>query len=223
MSCVLCPTPSHDRCHRHVLRCPLHWFTLHFIHSIRFMRLVYFLEDDTAQIFEDHVENSGVPQGKFLQRQKIPLPVAQYGPSATSGPGMGTATISSLGTGGRGGRDNNLHWSHLRVGETITLLGRTYKVYGADDFTRRFFRQNGVTLAPNEEKPVDKFTDAREAFMRRETGKEVDAWRGKRMSPVKRFMEATRGNANPRLTRGVPDSLGQFLRHDGQVLRFKGL
>ena len=169
------------------------------------------------------MENSGVPQGKFLQRQKIPLPTAKYGPAATSGPGMGTSTISSLGTGGQGGRDNNLHWSNLRVGETITLLGRTFKVYGADEFTRRFFKQNGITLAADEEKPVDKFTDAREAFMRRETGKEVDAWRGKRMSPVKRFMEATRGNANPRLTRGVPDSLGQFLRHDGQVLRFRGL
>jgi Ca2+-binding EF-hand superfamily protein len=184
---------------------------------------VYFLEDDTAQIFEDRVENSGVPQGKFLQRQVIPLPTAQYGPNATSGPGMGTSTISSLGTGGRAGGSNNLHWSHLRVGQTITMLGRTYKVYATDDFTRRFFAQNDIQLEPNEQGPSDKFTDAREAFMRRETGREVDAWRGKRMSPVKRFMEATRGNANPRLTRGVPDSLGQFLRHDGRVLRFRGL
>ena len=190
---------------------------------MRFLRLIYFLEDDTAQIFEDRVANSGIPQGKFLQRQRVPLPTAMHGPKASSGSGLGTATIQSLGSGGGTASGNYLHWTHLYVGQELALLGRTFKVYGADDFTRRFYAEHAKPLAPNQRVPVDKYSAEREAFMKRETGGELGVWRGKRMSPVKRFMEATRGNANPRLTRGVPDSLGQFLKYDGVILRFKGL
>jgi hypothetical protein len=34
----------------------------------------YFLEDDTIYIYEPKVENSGLPQGVFLKRHKVPAP-----------------------------------------------------------------------------------------------------------------------------------------------------
>jgi hypothetical protein len=37
-------------------------------------RINYFLDDDTIHIFEPKVENSGIPQGIFLKRHKLPFP-----------------------------------------------------------------------------------------------------------------------------------------------------
>ena len=37
-------------------------------------RINYFLEDDTIYIYEPKVENSGLPQGVFLKRHKVPAP-----------------------------------------------------------------------------------------------------------------------------------------------------
>lgn len=34
----------------------------------------YFLEDDTIHIYEPKIENSGIPQGTFLKRHKLPFP-----------------------------------------------------------------------------------------------------------------------------------------------------
>jgi len=40
-------------------------------HRIRHCELNYFLEDNTIEIVEKKVENSGVPQGTFAKRQRI--------------------------------------------------------------------------------------------------------------------------------------------------------
>lgn len=43
---------------------------------IRQVKIFYYLEDDTISIIEPSVENSGLLQGKFLKRQRIPKDTA---------------------------------------------------------------------------------------------------------------------------------------------------
>lgn len=41
-------------------------------YRIRPVQIYYYLSDETIYITEKKVENSGVPQGVFLKRQKVP-------------------------------------------------------------------------------------------------------------------------------------------------------
>ena len=41
---------------------------------IRKCKIYFYLEDDTIQVIERKVENSGIPQGTLIRRHRIPLP-----------------------------------------------------------------------------------------------------------------------------------------------------
>lgn len=84
--------------------------------------LMYFIEDGTVQVSEPKVENSGIPQGRFLKRHRVQR---------------------SDGTGYLGPGD-------FTIGEDLTIYGRTFHITGADRFTRWFFEENGVELSPDE-------------------------------------------------------------------------
>ena len=43
-------------------------------YRIRKCIIYYYLDDDTIHIIESRVENSGIPQGVFLKRHKLPKP-----------------------------------------------------------------------------------------------------------------------------------------------------
>lgn len=74
------------------------------------------MEDDTLHILEPKVENSGIPQGVFLKRHKVVNPET--------------------------GREYN--WRDLYVGMELALYGRKFKVLDCDDFTRRFYENEGI-------------------------------------------------------------------------------
>jgi hypothetical protein len=84
--------------------------------------LMYFMEDGTIRISEPRQENSGIPQGQFLKRHRVP----KADGSGLLGPG------------------------DFRVGEDIVIYGRRFHVTGADRFTRWFFEENGIDLGPDE-------------------------------------------------------------------------
>ena len=44
---------------------------------IRKCKIYFYLEDDTIQVIERKVENSGIPQGTLIRRHRIPLPAPQ--------------------------------------------------------------------------------------------------------------------------------------------------
>lgn len=88
----------------------------------RQLNFMYYMEDGTLQISEPKVENSGIPQGAFLKRHRVPRPDGQ----------------------GFIGPDD------FRCGEQITLYGRTYHITGCDRFTRWFFEENGIDLGEDE-------------------------------------------------------------------------
>ena len=41
-------------------------------YRVRFVKIYYYLEDDSISVVEPVVENSGIPQGKLIKRQRLP-------------------------------------------------------------------------------------------------------------------------------------------------------
>jgi hypothetical protein len=89
------------------------------------------LSDDTIYVVEPKIENSGIPQGVFLKRQKI------------------AKVIEEL--------TNNYTWQDFKLGENINFYERIFRVYDCDDFTRQFYEYMGCPLGNPEQAPSDSF------------------------------------------------------------------
>lgn len=83
----------------------------------RHVYIMYFMEDGTVGINEPKVENSGMPQGTFLKRQKV---------CKEDGMPLGP--------------------DDFHIGSDVTICGHTFHVCGCDRFTRWFFEENGVAI-----------------------------------------------------------------------------
>ncbi|DBA00582.1 TPA: hypothetical protein N0F65_007711 [Lagenidium giganteum] len=161
-------------------------------YRVRKCEVLYYLEDNTIQITEPKVENSGILQGNFVKRHRIPMPESDPH-----------------------GNIQYFTFRHLSVGCELTFYGRTFHLISADPFTRQFLESQGVHVPSDEQTPRDAYTDLRKAHMSRETGQDPDANYGKKQYPMKDFMEATLGKfARP------SDHLRRFLEHDRHVLRY---
>jgi len=99
-------------------------------YRVRKCTVFYFLEDDSMSIAEPKVANSGIAQGVFVKRHRVPL-------SDKSG---GFFTIGDL-----------------RVGSNIKVYGRVFRVYDCDAFTRAFYEENGNAQGEAEECPTDTY------------------------------------------------------------------
>ena len=82
-----------------------------------------YLEDESVYVGEPRQPNSGIPQGSFLKRHRIP--------NGDTGSFFGVEDI--------------------KVGETVTFYGRSFFVVSCDAFTRSFLEARGV--APAEDQP----------------------------------------------------------------------
>lgn len=161
-------------------------------YRVRKCEVMYYLEDNTIQITEPKIENSGILQGNFVKRHRIPMPECDQ---------QGNLQFFS--------------YQHLNVGRELTFYGRTFHLITADLFTRQYYASQSVHVPPDEPLPRDAYTEIRKAHMARETGQDPDAHYGKKQYPMKDFMEATLGKfARP------SDHLRRFLDHDRHVLRF---
>jgi hypothetical protein len=96
--------------------------------------LYFYLEDDTMHIIENRVENSGIPQGVFLKRHKLPV---------------------------QGKQDTTYRWSDLRLGMNLNVYGRVFRIIDCDDFTRHFYSDQGQDLGRAEGWPEDTFAHTR--------------------------------------------------------------
>ncbi|OQS07881.1 EF-hand domain-containing protein [Thraustotheca clavata] len=162
-------------------------------YRVRNCIILYYLEDDTIQIIEPKVENSGILQGNFVKRHKIPKPESDE----------------------NGDMSFYTHWD-LGLGAEVTFYGRTFHIQSADKFTMDFMMENhGTTGEVQRPTPRDAYSEIRKAHMARETGQDIDANYGKKQYPMKEFMEATLGKfARPSNHRK------QFNEHDRHVLRW---
>lgn len=52
-------------------------------------------------------------------------------------------------------------WPDLNLGQNINVYGRVFRIVDCDDFTRRFFANEGVALNSPESYPDDPFQKTR--------------------------------------------------------------
>uniref|UniRef100_A0A671FYU8 EF-hand domain-containing family member C2 n=1 Tax=Rhinolophus ferrumequinum TaxID=59479 RepID=A0A671FYU8_RHIFE len=98
-------------------------------YGIRYYKILFYLEDDTIQVNEPEVRNSGMPQGTFIRRHRISLPPPEDAQFYT------------------------VH--HFNVNIDIVFYGRTFKIYDCDAFTKNFLKKIGVKLNPPGQCPED--------------------------------------------------------------------
>ena len=101
-------------------------------YRIRKCIVFFYLDDDTLHIIEPRVENSGIPQGIFLKRHKLP--------KANGEP---------------------YDWTDLRLGMDLNVYTRVFRIIDCDDFTRAFYSSEGVDLGAAESYPDDPFIHTR--------------------------------------------------------------
>mmetsp|Transcript_96661 Transcript_96661/g.133143 ORF Transcript_96661/g.133143 Transcript_96661/m.133143 type:complete len:164 (-) Transcript_96661:1360-1851(-) len=102
-------------------------------YRIRKCIIYYYLEDDTIHILENRVENSGIPQGVFLKRHKVP----------------------------KNDGSGNYEWEDLNIGMDLDVYGRVFRIVASDDFTRQFYANEGRNLNADEAFPDDPFVHTR--------------------------------------------------------------
>lgn len=106
---------------------------------IRFVNILYFLEDDTICIMEPAVNNSGIPQGKLLRRHRVP----------------------------KNDAGEYYHWKDFDVQNDVCFYGLYYHLYDVDPFTRSFYESEGIDLREGEPSvPEDPYIHDRKMRLR---------------------------------------------------------
>ncbi|KAK5611875.1 hypothetical protein CRENBAI_007923 [Crenichthys baileyi] len=99
-------------------------------HRVRPVIIYYYLEDDSMCIIEPTVENSGIPQGKRLKRQRFP----------------------------NNERGEHYHWKDLNLGMDLEVYGVKYHITQCDPFTKEFMESEGIVLNEPEPMPEDPYS-----------------------------------------------------------------
>ncbi|MCI4395685.1 hypothetical protein PGIGA_G00194930 [Pangasianodon gigas] len=93
----------------------------------------YYLEDDSMCVMEPEVENSGMPQGKLLKRQRLP----------------------------KNERGEHYHWKDLNLAADLRVYGTVYRITHCDACTQEFMESQGIALNDPEPTPSDPYTTRR--------------------------------------------------------------
>ncbi|CAK8696625.1 unnamed protein product [Clavelina lepadiformis] len=107
-------------------------------YRVRPVEVFYYLEDDSISVVEPHVENSGMPQGKLIKRQRLP----------------------------KDDQGNHWHWKDLNVGINAVFYGKSFRITNCDKFTMNFMESEGLVLNEPETAPKDPYTDSRKQPLR---------------------------------------------------------
>ncbi|XP_033122586.1 EF-hand domain-containing family member C2-like [Anneissia japonica] len=107
-------------------------------YRIRKCKIYFYLEDDSIQVIEPLVNNSGIPQGTLIRRHRIPLPPPND--------------------------DQFYTVEHFNLNKEITFYGRTFKITECDQFTYNFLRKLGVRISGPVSSPSDPYTDHRKTM-----------------------------------------------------------
>ncbi|XP_059322408.1 EF-hand domain-containing family member C2 [Ammospiza nelsoni] len=106
------------------------------LYRIRHCKIYFFLEDDTIQVTEPVVKDSGINQGTILRRGLVPLPPPN--------------------------EDQFYTMYDFNINTEITLYGRKYKIIDCDLYTKNFLRKIGIRLNPPASRPDDPYTTERQ-------------------------------------------------------------
>ncbi|XP_055637635.1 EF-hand domain-containing protein 1-like [Toxorhynchites rutilus septentrionalis] len=94
---------------------------------IRYVNILYFLEDDTMTVLEPVIENCGYPQGRLVRRGKI----------------------------SKNCRGDTYSWKDLNIGIDLEIHGYVFHITDCDPFTKEFLLSNGIELNEMELPPPD--------------------------------------------------------------------
>ncbi|CAF0712493.1 unnamed protein product [Brachionus calyciflorus] len=100
---------------------------------VRPVTILYYLEDDSMQVFEDPVENSGIPQGKLIRRHKFP----------------------------KNDQGQTFSWKDLNLGQNLSIYGHTFRICDCDEFTTKWLESEGLIVNPPESIPKDPYIESR--------------------------------------------------------------
>eukprot|EP00921_Rhytidocystis_pertsovi_P016000 GHVQ01025307.1.p1 GENE.GHVQ01025307.1~~GHVQ01025307.1.p1 ORF type:complete len:786 (-),score=103.06 GHVQ01025307.1:159-2516(-) len=140
--------------------------------------IVYFyLEDDTMQVAEPKIDNSGIPQGTLVRRHRF-----------------------------SSGESGHICPKDLRVGATVDVYGKVMLLTDCDEFTRGWYKSEGMEQCEKLEMPKDVATEAREAHDSKVAHIP--------MNYEKRYREVMFGGGH------VNENMHQFMAMDGKVCRF---
>lgn len=152
-------------------------------YRIRPCTILLHLEDGTIMVSESKTENSGITQGTFVKRHRIPK---QTDP------------------------DSVYSYEDFRVGYTVSLYSRSFRIVSCDEFTRSFYSHvMGEVMEEDQEVPLDSF--------HAEQLQDTSVMASDRSAALADFREynkvalgGTRKNAK----------LQQYMENDRKVLRF---
>ncbi|MCJ8732529.1 hypothetical protein PDJAM_G00212430 [Pangasius djambal] len=105
-------------------------------YRIRKCKIYFYLEDDTIQVVEPELKNSGIPQGTLIRRHRIPLPAPDDD------------------------QFYNLH--HFNINQEMVFYSRTFMITDCNLFTHNFLRKMGVRLNAPGATPTDPYTKLRQ-------------------------------------------------------------
>lgn len=100
---------------------------------VRYVDVFYYLEDDTMAIVEPRIENSGLPQGKLVRRQRLP----------------------------KNDAGDVYTWKDLNVRMNLACYGRVYRLYDCDRWSREWLESEGIEVNEPEECPQDPYSSYR--------------------------------------------------------------
>ncbi|XP_076337709.1 EF-hand domain-containing protein 1-like isoform X1 [Tachypleus tridentatus] len=103
-------------------------------YRIRHVNIYYYLIDDTMSISEPVIENSGIPQGKLVIRQKVP----------------------------KNNEGEFFSWKDLNIEEDITIYGRTYHIVDCDKWSREYLVSQGIHVPSSKQLPADPYFKKRQ-------------------------------------------------------------
>jgi hypothetical protein len=177
----------------------------------------YFLEDDTIKVLEPREENSGIPQGPFLKRHRVPK-----------------------------GTDGIVTWRDISVPGELSLYGRTFKVTKCDETTAQFYESHGIRVESSAEtvpldplhrtiirsRPSSSKTQNAYCLLNSSVARASElaagkvgnplipvngenVFHGKQLNDLKGYMEAQLGRCQDR-----KEKVTQYLSNDRKVLRF---
>ncbi|KAJ8350395.1 hypothetical protein SKAU_G00255250 [Synaphobranchus kaupii] len=104
-------------------------------YRVRTCKIYFFLEDDTIQVVEPEIRNSGISQGTLIRRQRIALPPP---------------------------KDDQYYTSHhFNLNQEVVLFSRSFKITNCDPFTLNFLRKQGMRINPPASAPDDPYSSLR--------------------------------------------------------------
>ncbi|XP_043928311.1 EF-hand domain-containing family member C2 [Protopterus annectens] len=104
-------------------------------YRVRQCKIYFYLEDDTIQVVEPPMKNSGMPQGTLIRRHRVPLPPPHD--------------------------DEFYRLEHFNINKEIVLYSRVYTITDCDQFTQNFLRKLGIRLNPPSSVPKDPYSTLR--------------------------------------------------------------